>query len=212
MSAPVIVVTFADDYHEVFEGRCYDRSESAYALIKDAIPSADDLTKEFRAALPLTIELVPAGPARIFGAAAGPDPPEARSRIVVAHRVWGGAGGPGSAEVNVRTNTQRAVERYERIRDLGSCPPAWKFRAREKWLRAFAAIMAVDITEMDDMLRGIYTDEYLQGMATQRGPTLAMLDCGIVPIEDGVSEDIEHDRYEEADRRAKAKVRAAKKP
>lgn len=72
-------------------------------------------------------------------------------------------------------NAKRAVERCEKLAALGPAPPqsrSWKLR---QWLRAYRAIMALDIGEMAEMLRGVYTDEKLREIATAPNPFLRNL-------------------------------------
>lgn len=73
------------------------------------------------------------------------------------------------------TNPKRAVERYDRISALGPCPPARKFRARAKWLRSFAAIMALDLSEAAEVLRDVYPREVLLATMERPNPLFALL-------------------------------------
>jgi hypothetical protein len=65
----------------------------------------------------------------------------------------------------------RAVERYDRIKALGSVPPWWRFRARRRWLQEFTAIMALDISTSAEILRKLYPTDAVQQMAEWTRPT-----------------------------------------
>lgn len=71
-------------------------------------------------------------------------------------------------------STTRAVERCERLAALGPAPAWWRVFALRRWLRAYRAIMALDISEMAEMLREVYTDEKLRELATAPNPLLAI--------------------------------------
>lgn len=64
-------------------------------------------------------------------------------------------------------NPKRAVERCERLAKLGPPPPwsrPWKLK---RWLRAFRAIMAMDITDFGEMLRDAYPASYVSELAAR---------------------------------------------
>lgn len=61
-----------------------------------------------------------------------------------------------------------AVERCERLADLGPVPPWWRVLARRRWLRAFAAIMAADISTMGEMLREMYPRETVDALVQRQ--------------------------------------------
>lgn len=65
---------------------------------------------------------------------------------------------------------RRAVERCEALAALGQPPPLtrpWKLR---RWLRAYRAIMALDISEAAEMLREVYTPSDIERMAGAANP------------------------------------------
>lgn len=64
----------------------------------------------------------------------------------------------------------RAIERCEALAKLGWPPSWWRMIARRRWLRAYRAIMALDISEGAEMLREVYTDEQLRELATAPNP------------------------------------------
>lgn len=62
---------------------------------------------------------------------------------------------------------KRAVERCDRLAKLGPPPPQsrpWKLR---RWLRAYRAIMALDISEAAEMLRDLYPTERIEELASR---------------------------------------------
>lgn len=67
----------------------------------------------------------------------------------------------------------RAVERCKKIAALGRVPSWWRFFARRRWIRSFGAIMAFDISEAAEMLRGIYNQDAINRMA--QAPSLAFV-------------------------------------
>lgn len=72
-------------------------------------------------------------------------------------------------------NATRAVERCERLADLGPPPPwsrPWKLK---RWLRAYRAIMALDISECAEMLREVYTPARIAEMAEQQNAWLGFV-------------------------------------
>lgn len=73
-----------------------------------------------------------------------------------------------------RINPARAVERCERLADLGPPPPwsrPWKLK---RWLRAFRAIMALDISEAAEMLRSVYSPTAIEELAQRETPWMAL--------------------------------------
>ena len=66
--------------------------------------------------------------------------------------------------------SHRAVERYERIADLGRVPPWWCIFARRRWIRAFTSIMALDISAFGEMLRDIYPVGSIEELARRPMP------------------------------------------
>lgn len=81
-------------------------------------------------------------------------------------------------------NPTRAVERCERLAKLGPPPSPrrghpWKLTRKLKlWLREYRAIMALDITQCAEMLRDLYSSEYLKQMAERPNPTFALKRTG----------------------------------
>lgn len=72
-------------------------------------------------------------------------------------------------------NPKRAVERCQRLLDLGPPPPLtrpWKLRL---WRRAYQAIMALDISEVAELLRDVYTREDMDQLMNQPNPMFAMV-------------------------------------
>lgn len=75
-------------------------------------------------------------------------------------------------------NAARAVERCAQLRDLGPAPPwsrPWKLK---RWLRAYRAIMALDISEAAEMLRSVYMSSDITEMAWRQSPFHALLKRG----------------------------------
>jgi hypothetical protein len=73
-----------------------------------------------------------------------------------------------------RINPARAVERCVRLADLGPPPPwsrPWKLK---RWLRAFRAIMALDISEEAEMLRSVYSPSAIEELAQRTTPWMAL--------------------------------------
>lgn len=65
----------------------------------------------------------------------------------------------------MKPNATRAVERCEHLVALGPPPPQsrpWKLK---RWLRDYRAIMALDITEVGEMLREVYAVDRVEEMA-----------------------------------------------
>lgn len=69
---------------------------------------------------------------------------------------------------------RRAVERCERLAKLGPPPAWWRVFALRRWLRAYRAIMTLDIGEAAEMLRGVYGDQQVLAMAARPNPMLDM--------------------------------------
>lgn len=65
---------------------------------------------------------------------------------------------------------RRAVERCERLAKLGPAPAWWRVFALRRWLAAYRAIMALDISAHAEVLRSVYTDEKLRELATAPNP------------------------------------------
>lgn len=76
------------------------------------------------------------------------------------------------------TNPKRAVERCERLSALGPPPPQRHNRKLAKWLDAFDAIMALDISEAAEMLRSIYTPESMTALMDRPNPIFAFMRGG----------------------------------
>lgn len=74
-----------------------------------------------------------------------------------------------------KPNAPRAVSRCERLSALGPPPPwsrPWKLR---RWLRAYRAIMAMDISEFGEMLRDAYPKQDIEAMAARKNAMFAKL-------------------------------------
>lgn len=67
-------------------------------------------------------------------------------------------------------NAKRAVERCEQLAILGPPPPWYRPVLLRRWSRLYRAIMALDIGEMAEMLREVYTDEKLRELAAAPNP------------------------------------------
>lgn len=72
-------------------------------------------------------------------------------------------------------STTRAVERCERLAALGPPPVWWRVFALRRWLAAYRAIMALDISVGAQMLRELYPAEQLVAQATAEAPWLRMV-------------------------------------
>lgn len=72
-------------------------------------------------------------------------------------------------------NPKRAVERCERLSALGRPPPQRHNRKLRKWLDAFAAIMALDISEAAEMLRSVYSRDVVLQTMERPNPMFAFL-------------------------------------
>lgn len=70
---------------------------------------------------------------------------------------------------------KRAVERCEQLAIIGP-PPAW-YRPilLRRWLRLYRSIMALDISEVSEMLRSIYTPEHIIELANRPNLVAGML-------------------------------------
>lgn len=71
-----------------------------------------------------------------------------------------------------KPNAKRAVERCEALAKLGAAPTWWRVFALRKWLRAYRSIMALDISEMGEMLREVYPAAEVERMANRPNPML----------------------------------------
>lgn len=80
----------------------------------------------------------------------------------------------GEATRMTRIVKRRAVERCDRLAALGPPPAWWRVLALRRWLRAYGAIMAFDISESAEMLREAYTDEKLREIANAPNPFIAI--------------------------------------
>jgi hypothetical protein len=80
---------------------------------------------------------------------------------------------------------KRAVERCERLAALGPPPPQRHNRKLKRWLDAFSSIMALDISECAEMLREIYSSEYLSARAA-RPAAFATLSKSSVAIDGSI--------------------------
>lgn len=69
-------------------------------------------------------------------------------------------------------STTRAVERCERLAALGPPPVWWRVFALRRWLRAYRAITALDISVHAEMLRSVYPADWVEKMAHQPNDTL----------------------------------------
>lgn len=72
-------------------------------------------------------------------------------------------------------STTRAVERCERLAALGPAPPWWRVFAVRRWLRAYRAIMALDISVHAEMLRSMYPAESIKQTAERTNATASLL-------------------------------------
>jgi len=64
--------------------------------------------------------------------------------------------------MTMQIDPRRAVDRCERLAALGRVPSWWRVVARRRWIRAFEAVMATDITVIGEMLREIYPTELVE--------------------------------------------------
>lgn len=72
-------------------------------------------------------------------------------------------------------STTRAVERCQVLAALGPAPAWWRVSALRRWLRAYDAIMALDISVAAQLLREAYPAEQLVAQATAENPWLRMV-------------------------------------
>lgn len=72
--------------------------------------------------------------------------------------------------MSLTISTTRAVERCERLAKLGPAPAWWRVFALRRWLAAYRAIMALDISAHAEVLRSVYPDEQLRELATAPNP------------------------------------------
>jgi len=70
---------------------------------------------------------------------------------------------------------KRALQRCELIAGLGAIPPWWRLLARRRWIAAFRAIMAIDISDVAELLRQHYSPSDVQALAEREHPTLGAL-------------------------------------
>jgi hypothetical protein len=68
-------------------------------------------------------------------------------------------------------STTRAVERCQLLATLGPPPAWWRVFALRRWLRAYRAIMAFDISVHAEMMRSFYPAEVVKGMADRSNNT-----------------------------------------
>jgi hypothetical protein len=61
-------------------------------------------------------------------------------------------------------------EREAKLDALGPRPPWWQPFARRRWRRRRDAILAMDCSQMTEMLREVYSDDVLRAMAVR--PTI----------------------------------------
>jgi hypothetical protein len=59
------------------------------------------------------------------------------------------------------------AEREAKLDALGPRPPWWQPFARRRWRKRRDAILAMDCSQMTEMLRGWYSDERLREMAAR---------------------------------------------
>ncbi|HZJ67840.1 MAG TPA: hypothetical protein VFD36_30260 [Kofleriaceae bacterium] len=59
----------------------------------------------------------------------------------------------------------RAVERCERLAMLGPAPAWWRAFALRRWLRAYRAVMAMDIGVLAEQLRDLYSRGHVNELA-----------------------------------------------
>jgi hypothetical protein len=73
-------------------------------------------------------------------------------------------------------STTRAVERCERLEyGLGPPPAWWRVFALRRWLRAYRAIMALDISVGAQLLREVYPDTDVAVLAVRHDAERARL-------------------------------------
>jgi len=68
-------------------------------------------------------------------------------------------------------STTRAVERCERLAMLGPPPAWWRVFALRRWIRAYRAIMALDISVGAQMLREVYPENWVSEVANRTNNT-----------------------------------------
>lgn len=59
-------------------------------------------------------------------------------------------------------NANRAIERCRQLDELGPPPSRWNLLKFRKWIRRYHAIMAIDITDLGELLRKIYTEDSIE--------------------------------------------------
>jgi hypothetical protein len=72
-------------------------------------------------------------------------------------------------------STTRAVERCEQLARLGPAPAWWRVFALRRWLVAYRAIMALDISAQAEMLRSLYTPDVVKLAAQRPHPALRLV-------------------------------------
>lgn len=74
-----------------------------------------------------------------------------------------------------KPNAQRAIERCERLAKLGSPPTLWHPLKLRRWLASYRSIMALDISEIAEMMRDAYPASEIQRLAERPHPMLRMV-------------------------------------
>jgi hypothetical protein len=59
------------------------------------------------------------------------------------------------------------AEREAKLDALGPRPPWWRPFARRRWRRRRDALLAMDVSQMAEMLREVYSDDVLRAMAAR---------------------------------------------
>lgn len=67
------------------------------------------------------------------------------------------------------------AERNAKLLALGLCPPWWRPFARRRWVRRYAAILAMDVTAARALLRRLYPAEHVVVVAQQEHPMLGAI-------------------------------------
>lgn len=76
--------------------------------------------------------------------------------------------------------SERVLEQWQKLLDLGKCPPAGRPRLRARWIKAVEALMAVDCSQMGEMLREAYPADGIAAAAARPNPLFEMLRLGSV--------------------------------
>jgi len=74
-----------------------------------------------------------------------------------------------------KISVKRWAQREEQLDALGPRPPWWRFFARRAWDARYSAIMAMGITEYDEMLAEMYSPQAVAAMANRPHPALALI-------------------------------------